>query len=336
MAEQKLFHGTLIVRQVGGLEGTDEVQISHDGTNATLESKDGAIVIPSDLTVNGTFTLDNETGILKASSGTVTSDAGINDLDDVSISSPSADEVLAYDGTNWVNQASSGGGGDPLDHYFNPANTVNYRVDLNSTSLTNAYQYTGTGRAVVTGIHVANVDGTNEADIDAIINDNSAATDYYIAKALPLPADTSLELLKRPKVLEPSDQIKLQASAASDLQATITVAPFDDNSSLFNKFLSIGTSGSLQTVYTESGTNGSVIESILLANDESGTNGVEVDLVLNDGTNDTYLTYTMNIPAGSTVEVCETPKHLPNSGTIKIQVSNADRCDVSISGRQIT
>lgn len=35
----------LIVNQPGGVAGTDEVQISHDGTNATVESKDGAVIL---------------------------------------------------------------------------------------------------------------------------------------------------------------------------------------------------------------------------------------------------------------------------------------------------
>lgn len=37
--------GTVIARQSGGTAGTDEVQISHDGTKGTIESKDGQLVL---------------------------------------------------------------------------------------------------------------------------------------------------------------------------------------------------------------------------------------------------------------------------------------------------
>lgn len=35
--------GTVVVRQTGGVAGTDEIQLSHDGSNGIIESKDGAL-----------------------------------------------------------------------------------------------------------------------------------------------------------------------------------------------------------------------------------------------------------------------------------------------------
>lgn len=35
--------GTVVIRQTGGVAGTDEIQLSHDGSNGIIESKDGAL-----------------------------------------------------------------------------------------------------------------------------------------------------------------------------------------------------------------------------------------------------------------------------------------------------
>lgn len=42
----------LIIRQLGGTPGTDELQISHNGSKTILESKDGPIALASDLDAN--------------------------------------------------------------------------------------------------------------------------------------------------------------------------------------------------------------------------------------------------------------------------------------------
>ncbi len=37
--------GTVVVRQTGGVAGTDEIQVSHDGANGKIESKEGSIFL---------------------------------------------------------------------------------------------------------------------------------------------------------------------------------------------------------------------------------------------------------------------------------------------------
>lgn len=39
--------GTVVIRQTAGVAGTDEIQISHDGTNGTIENKDGKLILKS-------------------------------------------------------------------------------------------------------------------------------------------------------------------------------------------------------------------------------------------------------------------------------------------------
>jgi microcystin-dependent protein len=63
----------------------------------------------------GTVTsVDTGTGLTGGpitSSGTISLDASLDDLNDVVIATPATDQILKYDGTNWVNAAAPGGGG---------------------------------------------------------------------------------------------------------------------------------------------------------------------------------------------------------------------------------
>ena len=83
-------------------------------------------------------------------------------------------------------------------------------------------------------IVVANVDGTNAADISVAITmaatpaqtgltvNTAAATTMYVAKTISVPADASLVISDTPIYLRESDILKANASAASDLDLTIT------------------------------------------------------------------------------------------------------------------
>ena len=81
-------------------------------------------------------------------------------------------------------------------------------------------------------IVVANVDGTDSADVDVAITTNSQAftnttvtgadATAYLAKTISVPADASLVISDTPIYLRESDILKANASAASDLDLTIT------------------------------------------------------------------------------------------------------------------
>jgi hypothetical protein len=66
---------------------------------------------------------------------------------------------------------------------------------------------------------IANVDGTNNADITVDLYRSSTA--YHLAKTVTVPADASLIVISKdnPIYLEEGDAIRLTASAASDLEA---------------------------------------------------------------------------------------------------------------------
>lgn len=66
-------------------------------------------------------------------------------------------------------------------------------------------------------LYVANVDGTNNAEITVDVYRSS--TPYRIASTIVVPADASLSVLDEPIYLEEGDSLRLTANAAGDLEA---------------------------------------------------------------------------------------------------------------------
>ena len=88
-------------------------------------------------------------------------------------------------------------------------------------------------------------------------------------------------------------------------------------------------------LYTSS-TYPSVVQSILLANDD-GSNDVKARVAWTDGGDSiqSYLVYDMVIPGDSTVEICEKPKYLAAGYKLRAYANQADRLEITASGSQI-
>lgn len=76
--------------------------------------------------------------------------------------------------------------------------------------------------AVVHGIHVSNIDGTNAATVDIEFYDSSATTYFHLGKTLPVPAGSTM-VFEKPVNLETGDKISITASAANDIEAVLSV-----------------------------------------------------------------------------------------------------------------
>jgi len=69
----------------------------------------------------------------------------------------------------------------------------------------------------VNSLYVANVDGTNNADITVDLFRSSTA--YPIASTVTVPADASIDILTKAIYLEEGDSLRCTASASGDLTA---------------------------------------------------------------------------------------------------------------------
>jgi hypothetical protein len=105
------------------------------------------------------------------------------------------------------------------------ANTFNNaQASLTTTDVTNVYQApTASGAvSIVLSIMVSNVDGVNAADISIIKTDSSNTEQSRLAHTIPVPSDTSLEVVANKLVLKAGEKLRAQASAANDLVVTIS------------------------------------------------------------------------------------------------------------------
>lgn len=101
----------------------------------------------------------------------------------------------------------------------------NASVKLTTTSATDIYQApTGNAadRAIVLSCLVANVDGTNNADITITVTDSSDVVQSTLASTITVPADASLEVIANKLILKQSQKIRATASAANDLEVTLS------------------------------------------------------------------------------------------------------------------
>ena len=237
--------------------------------------------------------------------------------------------VLKTNGTGVYWDAAGGaggaGGGD-----FNTA-IANNNGYLLTTSLLNAFIASATvgKRYVVRSIHVTNI-SASEAAVTGQFDGTTYANTAF-AHSLPIPAGTSVELLKRPKVLQPSDKIKLQSDISGALHATITHEVITGTSH-FGAGVDVTAADVYTDLYTAAG-NG-VIESILIANDD-GSNDSQVRVIWTNGSNiiQGYYAYNIVVPAKATVEILDAPKYIPSGHKIRVYSTISNRVEATIAGK---
>jgi hypothetical protein len=115
---------TTVGTVTSGTWSATDVGLAHGGTNASLTAVNGGVVYSgaSAMAITGAGT----TGQVLRSNGAAAPTWQTNNLDslsDVVISSPSAGQTLAYNGTNWIN--GSGGGGGVTASATAPTSPVN-------------------------------------------------------------------------------------------------------------------------------------------------------------------------------------------------------------------
>jgi hypothetical protein len=77
---------------------------------------------------------------------------------------------------------------------------------------------------------VANVDGTNAADVSLEISRDNGSNFFHIAKTISVPADSTLTVIDKNSsiYLDETDLMRITASANSDLQYVVSGEILDD------------------------------------------------------------------------------------------------------------
>ena len=238
-------------------------------------------------------------------------------------------QILTSNGSAafWANAAAGGGSG-----LFNTSLTASVGFAANST-LSPAFTAPGTAglRYIVYSIHVTNI-GTANSGVTAKINGSTYAN-ASLATTVPLPVESAVELLKMPKVMQPSDVLSIQVQDNTPLHATITYET-QTSPNFFGAGVDITADATFTDLYTATGN--AVIQSVLLSNDD-GVNDVKARVVWTDGSNNIqgYYCYDLIVPADSTVEILEQPKRLASGFKVRVYANVGNRLEAIIAGRLI-
>lgn len=85
------------------------------------------------------------------------------------------------------------------------------------------YQCPSATTAVVLLCQVANIDGTNTANVNVTYYDSSQTSNKYLAYTINVPADAAINPIGGKLVLEAGDQLRAWANATGDLDIVLSV-----------------------------------------------------------------------------------------------------------------
>lgn len=100
----------------------------------------------------------------------------------------------------------------------------NAQVQLTGTTEVDVYQAPATAgnTSVIMSIMVANYNGTASADITISKTNSSNTLQSYLAYTIPVPNDTSLEVVANRIVLKAGEKIRATASTANYFYVTVS------------------------------------------------------------------------------------------------------------------
>ena len=107
-------------------------------------------------------------------------------------------------------------------------NAKNATALLDGTSRTTAVDVPAEKIAKINTILVANVDGTNAADITIEVSVDNGSNYVKLANTISVPADATLSFLENPIYLDETDLLAVTASANSDLTYFVSYEEITD------------------------------------------------------------------------------------------------------------
>ena len=211
----------------------------------------------------------------------------------------------------------------------------NSEIDLSqsytlTTSMASALTFpAGDQKYLVRSILLTNI-GTEDATFSADFYFDDLTIDVKAAAGIPLNVGSTIELIKKPKIFSPADQIKLQASTGNTIQAYITYQS-DTTLNYFGTGVNI-TSTANTDIFTAS-SGDAVLESIHIANISSTVNA-DFDLFLAESNGTLISNFAKNfiVPANAVIELNEQPKVLSQGQKIIAKAPVGNIFSVVVSG----
>ena len=314
---------------------SDDVKVFYDGTANDLEIELESTANKIAITNNGTYThlitRDGKVGINTSVTPTVELEVNGN----ANITGVITATAYYGDGSNLTGVSAAG-------YQFNVGITSIISTQLTAIG-SNVLTLPSTSgkRYVIHSINASNVAvGNTEVNVIGAF-DISGGERSYFAYNVPIPTGTSVELLKQPQVLNPSDIIVMRGTdynrdGSDDAVQVYISYEVKDDTNYFG--VGVGTVGIAltdpTTIYTST-TYPSVIQSIRLAN-RTDTGGYPVSVTITSGVTTTYLIDDLIVPKYGSVEILDTPKAMSINDTIQVIVDQTETIDVQVSGIKVT
>ena len=127
-------------------------------------------------------------------------------------------------------------------------NAKNATANLTGTSRTEAIDVPADKVAKINTILVANIDGSNAADITIEVSVDNGSNYVKLANTISVPADATLSFLENPIYLDETDLLYFTASAANDLSYFVSYELLDDAQEVLQAMANGGVIGPIQTV----------------------------------------------------------------------------------------
>lgn len=182
--------------------------------------------------------------------------------------------------------------------------------------------------------------GNTEVNVIGAFDFNGGERSYF-AYNIPIPTGTSVELLKQPQVLNPSDRIVMRSTDINriGIDSSVQVYISYETKTDTNYFgVGLGTVGiaatDLTTIYTSSNVP-SIVQSIRVVNrTDSGAYPVSISILRSGQSN--FLVDNLIVPKYSSIEILNGQKHLYVNDQIQVQVDQISTIDIQVSGKRIT
>ena len=259
----------------------------------------------------------------------------------------SAVPVTKLDVSGSVTALSYIGDGSQLtgtgSYQFNTGISSSVEVNLTGFATTVfTFPATANKKYILNSINCSNVAaGYTESNVIGSFVFNGGEESFF-AYNTPISPNNSIEILKQPQVLNPSDAIKMRATNISRIgvsnavQVYLSYQEVSDSNARFQGvgLGSVGLGFTSRTVLYTSTSLPTIIQSIRLVN-RTDAGDYPVSISLSNGITTTFLVNQLIVPKYATVEICEQPKRIEIGETIGVTLNQGATIDVQLSAKKI-
>ena len=242
-------------------------------------------------------------------------------------------QVLQTTGTGnlyWATPSAGGGSG-----LFNSSitNSNNY---LATSTLSNAIVFSV--KSILHSVYITNIDTSGSANIGVTATILGGGTNAPMLFNMPLPYRSSFEALKKPKVVNAGDAIQIQGLESgvginNDVHATIVYEEITSGTYT-------GINSNIATPYANvdifTAASASIIESVMVSSTNNLGN-IPITVTITNASNviQGYMAYTLLVPVGATIELCEKPRRIASGHKIQAYTNAANAIAIFVAAKDV-